>query len=297
MNSKRQPRFSVVIPAYNEAHFIADCLASLHAQDFSGEVEIIVVDNNSTDATAEIAKSLGAKVVAEKQKGVCHARQAGTQVAQGEIIISTDADSYYDHNWLSRIDQHFTKNSKVVGVAGKVRYMNAPVWAGPYTNILFGLVGGMYRITGRVFYISACDFAFYKSAWGGYNTALTQGGDELDLLAKLKQQGKVIYDSDICTYTSARRQVRGFLYNLFVTFFIYYLLDYGISRVTHKSSFGSYPAYRNEISPKVLLFLQTCFVAIVVFGFMVYTHPGRVLYRKARSVVSQAPSEIRERMP
>jgi cellulose synthase/poly-beta-1,6-N-acetylglucosamine synthase-like glycosyltransferase len=58
-------RFSVVIPCYNEGGYIADTINSLAAQSFSGGCEIIVVDNNCTDDTAEMARGLGARVVAE----------------------------------------------------------------------------------------------------------------------------------------------------------------------------------------------------------------------------------------
>src|SRR6516225_7745031 len=56
------PRFSVVIPAYNEAAFLGSCLDSLLTQDFQGPYEIIVVDNNSTDGTADVARSRGVTV-------------------------------------------------------------------------------------------------------------------------------------------------------------------------------------------------------------------------------------------
>lgn len=64
-----RPRFSIVIPALDEERYIADCLRSLGDQDFAGEIEIIVVDNNSTDATAAVASALGATVVVEQRHG------------------------------------------------------------------------------------------------------------------------------------------------------------------------------------------------------------------------------------
>lgn len=66
-----EPRFSVVIPAVNESLVIGACLRSLASQDFAGGYEVIVVDNNSTDDTAAIAQTLGAKVVREPLAGVC----------------------------------------------------------------------------------------------------------------------------------------------------------------------------------------------------------------------------------
>ena len=82
------PRYSVVIPAFNEQAYLGACLASLAAQDYPGAFEVIVVDNNSTDDTAVIAAAAGATVVVEPEQGVCQARQRGTEVARGEIVIS-----------------------------------------------------------------------------------------------------------------------------------------------------------------------------------------------------------------
>src|SRR5512140_592392 len=83
-----RPRYSVVIPAVDEAVDIGRCLSSLAAQDCRNGYEVIVVDNNSTDQTAEIAREHGARVVFESHPGVCWARQRGTEAARGEIVVS-----------------------------------------------------------------------------------------------------------------------------------------------------------------------------------------------------------------
>ncbi len=99
-------RISVVIPAYNEEKNIAACLKSLMKQDIAAD-EIIVVDNNSTDRTAEIARSLGARVVEASQKGIAQARNAGFDAATSDIIARTDADSCVPRDWISKIHDHF----------------------------------------------------------------------------------------------------------------------------------------------------------------------------------------------
>ena len=85
----------MVIPAYNEADYLPAALRSLRAQDFPGAVEVIVVDNGSTDGTAVLARRLGARVVEEHAPGVCASRQRGTLAARGEIVVSTDADTVH----------------------------------------------------------------------------------------------------------------------------------------------------------------------------------------------------------
>ena len=61
--SPANPRFSIVVPAYNEASYLGASLQALQQQDFRGPYEIIVVDNNSTDDTAAVAASYGVRVV------------------------------------------------------------------------------------------------------------------------------------------------------------------------------------------------------------------------------------------
>lgn len=296
MESSKKPRFSVVIPAYNEATFIADTLDSLFNQVFDGEVEIIVVDNNSSDQTAAVARGLGAKVVKEKNPGVCWARQKGTEAANGEIIVGTDADTYFDPHWLARIDRQFKKNPKVIAVAGPCRYVNGPLWATIYPHLLFVPFSIIYKLTGRTLYASATNIAFYKNNWHGYDTALTQGGDELDLLRRLRKEGRVAFDNNNPTYTSARRQVRGFLYNFFITFWIYYILEYNLARIFKRPVLGSAPHFRNELSPKVLNFMNFFIYGGITVGFLLYTSVGHQIIHRTDIAIRQTDHAIKNKI-
>jgi glycosyltransferase involved in cell wall biosynthesis len=246
MSSKTKPRFSVVIPCFNEANYIEKTLRSVAEQDFKGDVEVIVVDNNCTDSTAEIAKRLGAKVVFESTPGVCSARQRGTEEAKGEIIVSTDADTVFANNWLSSIDRQFNKKKSTIAVAGPCRFVDGPLWADIYPFLLFGFISFVYKFTRRTYYGSATNISFKKSAWDGYDTNLTQGGDELGLLESLRKKGHVAFDNKHPTYTSTRRLTRGLLYNFFVTLLYYYFLAYYLNKWFGRQIIGSGPAYRTE---------------------------------------------------
>jgi glycosyltransferase involved in cell wall biosynthesis len=239
-----KPRFSVVIPCFNEARYLADALLSLQKQDFDGLCEVIVVDNNCTDETAAIARELGALVVAEPVAGVCNARQRGTETARGEIVVSADADTVYDRDWLSRIDARFREDPRIVAVVGPCRYADGPRWGQVYARMLFAAVHGVYRATGRAVYASATNIAFRRDAWTGYDTTLTQGGDELDQLRRLRGKGRVVYEHGNPTYTSGRRLSRGLGYNLFVTLPVHYLLTYAVNRIAGRRVLGSAPAFR-----------------------------------------------------
>ncbi|MGN6756458.1 MAG: glycosyltransferase family 2 protein, partial [Thermomicrobiales bacterium] len=82
---------SVVIPCFNEEEGIAHVLRGMPAY----VDEVIVVDNNSTDGTGDVARSLGAKVIHECRKGYGSAYQAGLPHAAGDIIATVDGDGTY----------------------------------------------------------------------------------------------------------------------------------------------------------------------------------------------------------
>lgn len=94
-------RYSIIVPAWNEAAFIGDSLtrlreamAAVAARDAAHEGELIVVDNNSTDETAAIAREHGATVVFEPINRIARARNAGAAVAGGDALVFVDADSW-----------------------------------------------------------------------------------------------------------------------------------------------------------------------------------------------------------
>lgn len=241
-------RFSVVIPAFNERVTLPRTLAALAAQDFTGPFEVIVVDNDCTDDTAVIAARHGARVVREPIRGVCHARQAGTVQARGEIVVSTDADTVPSATWLSRIDREFRADPELVAIGGPCRFVDGPVWAPAYSRLLFGWVDAARRLTGQVLYITATNVAFRRSAWTGYDTRLTQGGDELDLLRRLRRRGRVRFDPDNVVETSSRRLHGGVLHSLVVSLLFQYFLAYGLNRLTGRAVIPTAPPVRADQS-------------------------------------------------
>ena len=87
--------YSVIIPAYNEEVFLPDTLAGLHMamKSVPSSGEIIVVDNNSSDMTAEVARKCGAKIVFEPFRQIAKARNSGAQAAKSAFLIFLDADT------------------------------------------------------------------------------------------------------------------------------------------------------------------------------------------------------------
>jgi cellulose synthase/poly-beta-1,6-N-acetylglucosamine synthase-like glycosyltransferase len=121
-----QPKVSVLIAARNEETFLPACLESLSNQDYPTEfLEIIIIDDHSTDQTAQIAQSftnrfsyfklLSIDTYIEDLKGKMNALAHGVEVAAGEIILVTDADCRVPKNWISTLTSYFDQNVGLVG--------------------------------------------------------------------------------------------------------------------------------------------------------------------------------------
>lgn len=116
---------SIVIPAYNEEAHIRACLDAIAVQTVR-PYEVVVVDNNSTDATAAIALSYPfVRVVFEPNRGLAHARNAAFNAARGEIIGRIDVDSRLAPDWVERVERIFSDPS-VDAVSGSLGFHDAP---------------------------------------------------------------------------------------------------------------------------------------------------------------------------
>jgi glycosyltransferase involved in cell wall biosynthesis len=118
-------KFSVIIPAYNEAEYLPRLLDSIEVakSNYSGgpeAVEVIVADNLSTDGTAEVAAARGARVVTVAKRRIAAARNGGAHAAQGEIVCFIDADSALHPQTFNAIDRAMKTNSYIWGVTGAV---------------------------------------------------------------------------------------------------------------------------------------------------------------------------------
>lgn len=246
--SDRRPLYSIIVPAFNEGTFLGDTLDSLQHQDFAGPYEIVVVDNNSTDDTAAVAAAHGVRVVTETVQGTCAARQRGADEARGDVFVSVDADTSYPPDWLRTLDEGFTSD-EVVAVGGPCRYDSDVWWVNAFTTALFGVVAVLFALVGAVVYVSATNLAVRRSAFPGYDRNLSQGGDELDLLRRVRRRGRVVWTRSNVVTTSPRRVERGLFYTLFVALAYHYLLTYLVNRVTGRGSLGMAPSFRQRTAP------------------------------------------------
>ncbi|MBI3341621.1 glycosyltransferase [Candidatus Curtissbacteria bacterium] len=206
-----KPLISVVIPAYNEEKYVGHTIQRLKEQDFEDDLyEVVIVDNNSSDKTAQVATKLGVKVVEyNKTQGVSGARQAGVEAAQGEIIAFTDADTLPPKNWLSGIARAMD-DEKVIIVGGKI----LPYGAGAFVRFLFNLYDLVVFLNTNLGKPMFWGNNFATRRWaiegiGGFNIKLSTSED-WDLTGRIKRkygrEYKIVYKSNLVAETSNRKQ-------------------------------------------------------------------------------------------
>ena len=123
---RRMPTVSIVIPAHNEERSIAACLRACTAKLPPEVLEVLVIDNASTDATAAVARRFPrVRVVREPRKGLTRARQRALREAKGELLAFFDADTLPPEGWIDRVREEFA-DSSVVCLSGPIDYHDLP---------------------------------------------------------------------------------------------------------------------------------------------------------------------------
>jgi glycosyltransferase involved in cell wall biosynthesis len=124
------PVVSVIIVAYNEEANIVRCLDSLSRSQSEYPIEIIVVDNNSSDKTASMIQKFNVRYVFQKIQGCGPARQAGLENARGKYVLTGDADTLYPPKWINKMVKKL-KGPGISCVYGRYSFIsdeNTPRW-------------------------------------------------------------------------------------------------------------------------------------------------------------------------
>jgi glycosyltransferase involved in cell wall biosynthesis len=209
-------RVSVVIPVYNEGKYLAACLDSLMAQKVKAD-EIIIVDNNSTDDSVEIAKRYPVKVIHETKQGITPTRNHGFNEAKYEIIARTDADTILPATWIKRIKKSF-ENAEVVAVSGPATFYDLPrlVNRTPRSKIISSKFIKSYNSIVKQLVKHDCLYgpncAVRKSAWDQIKNLVCLDDkkvhEDLDLAIHIAPLGKILFISSLSVKTSVRRWKR-----------------------------------------------------------------------------------------
>lgn len=183
------PAVTIVVPAFNESRFIARSVRCLRECTASIAAQIIVVDNNSTDGTGDLARTAGADLVLERSGTVAALRNEGARHAVGDVLVFMDADVFPTDEWahrISRVAQAAISNRIVTG-----SWVSVPTpcswierhWFKPLEN-------------GRNAHINSGHLIISKQLFwelGGFN-ALLITGEDFDLSVRAKQAGARIVD-------------------------------------------------------------------------------------------------------
>ncbi|MGD9078407.1 MAG: glycosyltransferase [Desulfobacterales bacterium] len=165
------PYFSLIIPAYNEEAYLPillDSVAAARARFEGGpdDIEVVVADNASTDATAEIARSSGCRVVEEDRRVIAAVRNTGARTARGQVFVFLDADNIMHPDTFNAIDRSLSSGKVIAGSSG-VRMQPMSLGIAVTYALMVPLVWLTRMDTGVVF-CRRDDF----EAIGGYNEDL-----------------------------------------------------------------------------------------------------------------------------
>jgi glycosyltransferase involved in cell wall biosynthesis len=197
-------KVSVVVPVYNEQLFIKRCLENILSQNVKAD-EVIIVDNNCTDKTCEIAKEMGARVVREKRQGMIYARNKGFESAKYEIIARTDADSIVPRNWIEKIKYNF-RTQNIDALSGPIVFDTKVKTSAPaliYSRSLKKFLKGNYVLQGPHMALTK---VMWKKVRPYVNLDDSKVHEDVDLSMNIiKMNGKIGYDESLIVETSARR--------------------------------------------------------------------------------------------
>lgn len=226
------PLVSVVIPVKDRAGELGRCLDSIARVDYPPSlVQVIVVDDGSSDASAAVAAARGAVVIPSggTGRGPAAARNVGARAASGEILAFIDSDCTASVDWLAELLPAFA-DPKTVAVGGLVDGMCSDSAVDRYEKVMSSLSLGGREMSGNsgddTFYLPSCNLLVRREAFlqaGGFNDSM-HVGEDVDLTWRLRDGGwTIVYLPVGRVFHEHRSSLRSFMARRF---------DYGTSEGT-----------------------------------------------------------------
>lgn len=186
----RRPRVSVLVCTHNGAATLGECLEGIGRLRYP-DVELIVVDDGSTDGSAAIACASGARVITTENRGLSAARNTALAAATGEVVAYIDDDATPDPDWLGYVvlalgdGEHAGVGGPNLPVPGDglVAHAVANAPGGPVHILLSDTVAE---------HVPGCNMAFLRDrleAIGGFDEQFRVAGDDVDVCWRLQEQG------------------------------------------------------------------------------------------------------------
>ncbi len=201
-------KVSVVIPAYNEEKYIKACIDSIINQQEPAD-EIIVVNNNSTDSTVDIAGQYPVRIVNEEEQGMIQARNRGFNEAQYDIIARTDADTIVPPDWIAKIKKTF-ENEQLIALSGPSYFYETPAHLSSKT--VYNLHKPYFRIMREVLRhdcLYGPNMALRKSGWNQIKNQVCLNNndihEDIDLAIHIAPFGDIKFDKTLIVNSSFRR--------------------------------------------------------------------------------------------
>ena len=189
-------KISVIVPAYNSEKTIQNTISSILNQPIKEVIDLIVVDDGSTDKTAKIVRQFSnVKYIYQKNSGPASARNRGAQEADGDLLFFTDSDCIPHQDWILKMLPHFAE-PKVGVVAGSYGISNQNSWLARciHTEIIYRHHQLLPRYP-KVF--GSYNFGIKRKIFelvGGFNTDYRfASGEDNDLSYKILKAGYQIY--------------------------------------------------------------------------------------------------------
>jgi len=225
--SEEYPSVSIVIPSYNRARELERCIRSLLKLTYPLHLlEIVVIDDASTDETCEILCGLTSELSShelslrimrhEQQRGVAIARNTGTQAASHDIIAYIDSDCVASPDWLNDLIPYL-QDTRIAMIGGETRAYDCTTTTGRYEDVRSSLYMGsriqQVRPEGPLTYLPTANLLIRKSAWQQLHgfEPLTQGEDVDFCRRLLATEARILYVPHGTVYHDYRTQLRTFL--------------------------------------------------------------------------------------
>jgi glycosyltransferase involved in cell wall biosynthesis len=234
------PRVSIVVPVYNGAKTIDMCLTSLLEQDYpTDRYEVIVVENCSTDNTAEVVDQYPVRLVRSTQRGPAPARNLGIKHSDADIVAFTDADCIAATNWLRSLVEPYA-DPLVGATGGPILAFESPerstieLFSDEHSPLV-NYISGDHEFLPHLYTSNASYRRSLLVQIGAFNSSLVTA-DDVDLSWRLQLQtghkvafasNAIIYHRHRATLDGLKRQYR----------------QYGFGEVLLDTMYGSYPGY------------------------------------------------------
>jgi glycosyltransferase involved in cell wall biosynthesis len=241
-NTMPKTKISIVIPAHNEEKYIGECLDCAIKSSNGEVVEIIAVDNASTDNTFSIAqKKQGVRVIKEEKKGVMHARQKGYFESTGDIVVFIDADCRMSEKWINRVISEFEQDKNLACLSGPYQFYDLSKTKKFLVGVYWLMARPLYWLIGYMAVFG--NFAIRREVlekMNGLDTTIEFYGDDTNTARRASEFGKSKFIFNHYIYSSGRRLNKQGIINLFKEYGLNFFSEVILHRPVNNKEYKGY---------------------------------------------------------